>query len=150
MELIEWWQRQRDLYPRKVAVGGLAAHGEQGLRELAKKYGAEYVVLDRCVNSRPLSLRAVTRRFFRTPPAPTRCIRLITSNDRTANAEEQRDWLAEQLRQRLAAHDWTAACYQRLRRNSVTAGIAGPPARTSSRRRWWRCSIRPTASGICP
>jgi len=59
VELIEWWQRQRDLYPRKVAVGGLAAHGERGLRELAKKYGAEYVVLDRCVNSRPLSLRRV-------------------------------------------------------------------------------------------
>ena len=40
-------------------VGGLAAHGEQGLRELAKKYGADYVVLDRCVSPRPLSLRRV-------------------------------------------------------------------------------------------
>jgi hypothetical protein len=59
VRLIEWWQRQRDLYPRKVAVGGLAAHGEQRLRELAKKYGADYVVLDRCVSPRPLSLPRV-------------------------------------------------------------------------------------------
>jgi hypothetical protein len=59
MQLIEWWQRTRDLYPRKVAVGGLAAHGEQGLRELAKKYGTEYVVLDRCVSPRPLLLQRV-------------------------------------------------------------------------------------------
>jgi len=59
VKLIEWWQRQRELYPRKVAIGGLAVHGEQALRELAKKYGADYVVLDRCVSSRPLLLRRV-------------------------------------------------------------------------------------------
>ena len=59
VKLIEWWQRQRKLYPRKVAIGGLAVHGEQALRELAKKYGADYVVLDRCVSSRPLLLRRV-------------------------------------------------------------------------------------------
>lgn len=58
-ELVEWWQRLRNVYPRKVALGGLAAHGEQALRELAQKYGADYVVLDRCTSARPLRLRRV-------------------------------------------------------------------------------------------
>ncbi len=64
LELLEWWQRQRDLYPRKVALGGLAAHGERGLRELARKYGADYVVLDRCASPRPLRLRRVYPPIF--------------------------------------------------------------------------------------
>ena len=55
-ELVQWWQRQRDLYPRRVVFGGLAAHGEQGLQELAGKYHADYVVVDRCVSPRPLLL----------------------------------------------------------------------------------------------
>lgn len=55
-ELVSWWQRHQDLYPRRVVFGGLATHGEQGLRELARKYGADYVVVDRCVSPRPLLL----------------------------------------------------------------------------------------------
>lgn len=54
VELVEWWQRQRDLYPRRVAAGGLAAHGPRRLRELADKYGADYVVLDRYASQRSL------------------------------------------------------------------------------------------------
>ena len=34
----------------------LAAHGEQRLRELAAKYGADFVVVDRSINPRPLLL----------------------------------------------------------------------------------------------
>jgi 8-oxo-dGTP pyrophosphatase MutT (NUDIX family) len=59
----------------------------------------------------------------------------MTSNDRTANAEEQRDWLAEQLRQRLAAHDWTAASYQRFAPELSYGrhrGPAGPDARPAA------------------
>jgi hypothetical protein len=53
-ELVAWWQRHQDLYPRRVVSGGLAAHGEQRLRELARKYGADYVVLDRGSSQPPL------------------------------------------------------------------------------------------------
>jgi len=55
-ELVRWWQRQKDLYPRRVVFGGLAAHGEKGLRDLAGKYGADYAVVDRHMNPRPLLL----------------------------------------------------------------------------------------------
>lgn len=55
-ELVEWWQRQKDLYPRRVVYGGLAAHGEQKLQELGRKYNAQYVVVDRCFSPRRLSL----------------------------------------------------------------------------------------------
>jgi len=55
-ELVQWWQRQKDLYPRRVVFGGLAAHGEQKLHELAGTYNADYVVLDRCLSPRPLLL----------------------------------------------------------------------------------------------
>jgi hypothetical protein len=55
-ELVQWWQRIQDLYPRRVVFAGLAAHGEQGLRDLARKYGADYVVVDRCASPRPLLL----------------------------------------------------------------------------------------------
>lgn len=53
-ELVEWWHRQQELYPRRVRAGGLAAHGPRRLRELAEKYAADYVVLDRYASPRPL------------------------------------------------------------------------------------------------
>lgn len=58
----------------------------------------------------------------------------MTSSGHPANAEEQRDRLAEQLRQRLAVHDWTAACYQRFApelsygRHRGPAGLNARPA----------------------
>ena len=69
VRLGEWWQRQRDLYPRKVAAGGLVAHGESGLRELAQKYGADYVVLDRSASARPLLFRRVYPPAFSITPS---------------------------------------------------------------------------------
>jgi 8-oxo-dGTP pyrophosphatase MutT (NUDIX family) len=59
----------------------------------------------------------------------------MSSNDRMANAEEQRDRQAEQLRQRLAAHDWTAASYQRFVPELSYGrhrGPAGPDARPAA------------------
>lgn len=55
-ELVAWWQRLRDLYPRRLMAGGLAAHGEPRLRELANQYGAQYIVSDRWLSQRPLNL----------------------------------------------------------------------------------------------
>jgi hypothetical protein len=45
--IIQWWQRQRDLYGPHVIVGGLPMHGEEHLRRLARKYGFRYLVIDR-------------------------------------------------------------------------------------------------------
>jgi len=80
VELVEWWQRQRDLYPRRVAAGGLVAHGDVRLRQLAEKYRADYVVLDRYASRRPLSFPRVypsglgpsnsAYEVYRIPPPP--------------------------------------------------------------------------------
>jgi hypothetical protein len=59
VELVEWWHRQQALYPRRVRAGGLAAHGPRRLRELAEKYQADYVVLDRYASPRPLPFARV-------------------------------------------------------------------------------------------
>ena len=59
----------------------------------------------------------------------------MTSSGHPANAEEQRDRLAKQLRQRLAAHDSTAACYQRFAPELSYGrhrGPAGPDARPAA------------------
>lgn len=44
--VVEWRRRAWELYPRTVVANGLAAHGTARLRELARKYGAKYVVVD--------------------------------------------------------------------------------------------------------
>lgn len=59
----------------------------------------------------------------------------MTGNERTASAEGQHDRLAEQLRQRLAAHDWTASCYQRFAPELSYGryrGPAGPDAKPAA------------------
>ncbi|MCY2992809.1 MAG: hypothetical protein NTY19_33750 [Planctomycetota bacterium] len=67
--LVDWWQREQEVYPRLVLAGGLAAHGEQRLLELAEKYGARYIVLDRYLSQRPLLLRRVYPDQFDDPQA---------------------------------------------------------------------------------
>jgi hypothetical protein len=57
--LVDWWQRHQEIYPRAVIFRGLAAHGEAGLVELAHKYGAQYVLVDRYLGHRPLLLPRV-------------------------------------------------------------------------------------------
>jgi hypothetical protein len=52
--VVAWWERHLEIYPRRVVVGGLVAHGEDRLRALADKYGADYVVLDRYAGPRRL------------------------------------------------------------------------------------------------
>ncbi len=57
--VIQWWQRQQDLYPPRVLRGGLAAHGEEQLEQLAGKYDADYILIDRKASPRPLLLPPV-------------------------------------------------------------------------------------------
>jgi 8-oxo-dGTP pyrophosphatase MutT (NUDIX family) len=59
----------------------------------------------------------------------------MTSNGHPANAEEQVDRLAAQLRQRLAAHAGTAVCYQRFAPELSYGrhrGPAGPDAKPAA------------------
>lgn len=57
--VVEWWQRQREVYPRLVIRGGLVMHGEDRLKELADKYDVDYILVDRTVSRRPLLLTRV-------------------------------------------------------------------------------------------
>jgi hypothetical protein len=66
----QWWQRRRDLYPRRVLRYGLAALGEPRLIELAGQYHARYVVVDRQTGGRPLLLPCVYPRYD-TEPNPS-------------------------------------------------------------------------------
>ena len=67
--VVQWWERYRDVYPREVARNGLVAHGESGLRHLADRYGARWVLIDRRWSRRllnwtrvyPEQLKASTR-----------------------------------------------------------------------------------------
>ena len=74
----------------------------------------------------------------------------MNSSERMPIAEGTVNHLAGTVQERLTARAGMALCYRRFARNSVTAGIAVPRDRTPGRRRWWPCSIRPAASGICP
>jgi hypothetical protein len=57
--LVRWWNTQQEIYPRRVIRYGLVWHGEQRLVELARKYEADYVLIDRNVSLRPLLLPRV-------------------------------------------------------------------------------------------
>ena len=57
--VVQWWQRQHEVYPRRIIRGGLAAHGEQRLEELARKYDAQYIMIDRHTSPRSLLLPRV-------------------------------------------------------------------------------------------
>jgi hypothetical protein len=67
--VVEWWERHLEIYPRRVVVGGLVAHGEERLRELAEKYGADYIVLDRYAGSRRLLFPRVYPASVETAPS---------------------------------------------------------------------------------
>ncbi|MCO6454618.1 MAG: hypothetical protein J5I93_04885 [Pirellulaceae bacterium] len=53
--LVRWWKRIQELYPGKVRRSGLEALGTWRLDDLARTYGANYVILDRTVSRRPLA-----------------------------------------------------------------------------------------------
>lgn len=57
--VVEWRQRQREVYPRLVIRSGLVMHGERRLLELAEKYDVDYILVDRTVSHRPLLLPRV-------------------------------------------------------------------------------------------
>jgi hypothetical protein len=59
VSVVQWWQRQRELYSRRVVRWGFAALGEERLVELARKYNASYVVVDRDSSMRDLMLPQV-------------------------------------------------------------------------------------------
>ncbi len=68
--VVEWWQRRQDLYPRRVLHYGLATLGETRLSELAGRYHARYIVVDRQSGGRPLLLPCVYPRYD-TEPNPS-------------------------------------------------------------------------------
>jgi len=57
--LVEWKRRMQEVYPRKVAVRGLVAHGEAVLHRLARELGFRYVIIDRSRSARPLEFPRV-------------------------------------------------------------------------------------------
>jgi hypothetical protein len=57
--VVQWWQRQQEVYPRRVVRGGLSAHGEERLIQLAHKFDADYILIDRDTSPRPLLLPRV-------------------------------------------------------------------------------------------
>jgi hypothetical protein len=59
VSVVRWWQRQQRLYPRRVVRWGFVALGQNRLVELARQYGATYVVVDRDHSARDLTLPQV-------------------------------------------------------------------------------------------
>ena len=59
VSVVRWWQRQQRLYPRRVVRWGFVALGQRRLVELARHYGATYVVVDRDHSARDLTLQRV-------------------------------------------------------------------------------------------
>ena len=57
--MVQWWERMQALYPPEVIEQGLVWHGETRLNELAHRYDAQYVIIDRTVSGRGLRLRRV-------------------------------------------------------------------------------------------
>ncbi len=57
--VVQWWERYQEVYPREVVRYGLVAHGESGLRRLAVRYGARWILIDRRWSQRPLSWKRV-------------------------------------------------------------------------------------------
>jgi hypothetical protein len=57
--VVQWWQRQQELYPWRVTRAGLVAHGEDRLVELARKYDADFILIDRDISRRSLLLPRV-------------------------------------------------------------------------------------------
>jgi hypothetical protein len=59
VSVVQWWERQQQLYPRRVVRWGFAVLGEDRLVELARQYGARYIVVDRDSSTRDLMLPQV-------------------------------------------------------------------------------------------
>jgi hypothetical protein len=57
--VVEWQDRREALFPPETGVVGLTGLGERRLIELARRYGAEYVVVDEFLGKRQLALPAV-------------------------------------------------------------------------------------------
>ncbi len=57
--LVNWWEQIHELYTGAVNRAGLAIHGEERLVELARKHGADYIVIDRSKTRRRLLLPRV-------------------------------------------------------------------------------------------
>lgn len=54
--VVEWQYRREWLYPPDTGTRGLAAHGAAGLVELARRYGADYIVVDEFLGKTLLAL----------------------------------------------------------------------------------------------
>jgi hypothetical protein len=67
--LVEWRQAIHEIYPPGRGRFDLAAHSEAELLQLAEKYDADYVLLDRLRSVRPLSWRRVYPAFDEQNPA---------------------------------------------------------------------------------
>ena len=59
VSVVQWWERQQQLYPRRVVRWGFSVLGEDRLVELARQYGARYIVVDRDSSTRDLMLPQV-------------------------------------------------------------------------------------------
>lgn len=57
--LVAWRKRMDDVFPYTIRFADLVAHGEPRLRELSKKYGFRYIVIDRSISAGALSFRRV-------------------------------------------------------------------------------------------
>lgn len=77
--VVAWQFRREAVYPPVTTTAGLAGHGAAGLVELARRYGAEYIVVDEHLSRRRLPLpvlfppadREAAFRVYRVP-SPTR------------------------------------------------------------------------------
>jgi hypothetical protein len=57
--VVEWQDRREALFPPETGAVGLTGLGEQRLIELARRYGAEYVLVDEFLGKRQLDLPIV-------------------------------------------------------------------------------------------
>lgn len=57
--VVEWQERREALFPPETGGAGLTGLGERRLVELARRYGAEYVLVDEFLGRRKLDLPAV-------------------------------------------------------------------------------------------
>jgi hypothetical protein len=78
--VVQWWRRLRELSLAAADPSGLAGSGVEPLAELARKYGAQYVIVDRTRTFGPLGMRRIypfvselnpTYEVYRTASAPT-------------------------------------------------------------------------------
>jgi hypothetical protein len=61
--LVRWTEAMNEIYPRATFVHDLAAHSDQQLLALGRKYGATYLVLDRTRAQRALGFERVYPEF---------------------------------------------------------------------------------------